>query len=167
MAGSLEFIKSTSGTSVSSLSVTDCFSAKYDVYTVVGRGDFTNTNAFIYLRFLDSGGSEVSGATDYAYANLVMESYASFGEDRNANADHIQRIVYSNNGNDFSFEINIYNPYDSLSYSFCQWQSGGRSSLGLVGMKSIGVLKQTATMSGIKIYNPTFTDINVSVYGVK
>jgi len=166
MATNLEFIKSASGTSVSSLSVTDCFSAKYDVYTVVGRGDFTNSNAFIYLRFLDSGGSEVS-ASNYDYANLVMESYASFGESRTTNADHLERIVYSHNGNDFGFEINIYNPYDSSSYSFCQWQSGGRSSLGLVGIKSIGVLKQTATMSGIKIYNPTFTDINVSVYGVK
>ena len=30
--GNLEFIKSASGTSVSSLSVTDCFSANYDVY---------------------------------------------------------------------------------------------------------------------------------------
>ena len=166
MATNLQFIKSASGSGVSSLSVTDCFSANYDVYTVVCRGDFSNSNAFIYLRFLDSGGSEIS-ASNYDYANSVMESYTSFSESKSTNQDHLERIVYSNNGNDFGFEINIFNPYDSSSYSFCQWQSGGMSSLGLVGIKSIGVLKQSATMSGIKIYNPTFTDINVSVYGVK
>ena len=166
MATNLEFIKSASGTSVSSLEITNCFSDKYDVYTVVGRGDLSTTNSYILLRFLDSGGSEVT-ALNYDYANLVMESYTTFGESRATNVNNIQRIAYSHNGNDFGFEINIYNPYDSSSYSFCQWQSGGRSSLGLVGIKSIGVLKQTATMSGIKIYNPTFTDINVSVYGVK
>ena len=33
--GNLEFIKSASGSSVSSLSVTDCFSANYDVYKIV------------------------------------------------------------------------------------------------------------------------------------
>ena len=34
MATNLEFIKSASGTSVSSLTVTDCFNADYDVYKV-------------------------------------------------------------------------------------------------------------------------------------
>jgi len=35
MATNLEFIKSETGTSVTSLSVTDCFSADYDVYQVL------------------------------------------------------------------------------------------------------------------------------------
>ena len=34
MATNLEFIKSATGTSVTSLDVTDCFSADYDVYKV-------------------------------------------------------------------------------------------------------------------------------------
>ena len=39
MATNLQFIKSVSGTSVNTLSVTDCFSADYDVYYVsVNKG---------------------------------------------------------------------------------------------------------------------------------
>ena len=34
MATELQFIKSASGSGVSSLSVTDCFSEKYDVYAM-------------------------------------------------------------------------------------------------------------------------------------
>ena len=162
----LRLINETSGTSVSSVDITDVFTSDFDIYKISGVGNFSNTNRFIHFRFINSSGSVVS-ASNYDYANLVMESYTSFGESRSTNADHIERLVYSTNGDDFGFEIYVFNPNNSNSYTFALYQSSGRSSLGLVSVKSIAVLKQQAQMGGIKIYNADFTDISVRTYGLR
>ena len=75
MATSLEFIKSGSVTGATSLSVTNCFSADYDVYKIVIRSfDIeTTTNKDLEMRFLDSGGSAVS-ASNYENAHLIITS---------------------------------------------------------------------------------------------
>ena len=72
MAGSLEFIKSASGTSVSSLSVTDCFSADYDVYAIASTSQEQTGTAtlYSYMRFINSGG--VVSTSNYDYASLRL-----------------------------------------------------------------------------------------------
>ena len=77
------------------------------------------------------------------------------------------KFAYSTNGDDFGFEIYVFNPNNSDSYTFALYQSSGRSSLGLVSVKSIAVLQQQAQMGGIKIYNADFTDISVRTYGLR
>ena len=56
MATNLEFIKSVSGTSVSSLSVTDCFSADYDVYFISTSKIDTSSAGYVRPRFINSSG---------------------------------------------------------------------------------------------------------------
>ena len=171
MAGNLEFIKSASGTSVSSLSVTDCFSDKYDVYMIQMNDYDTSATAESRFRFLDSGGSEVTTSA-YDNANLVLRAGASFLEEKNTGLDYIKNFTYATTTNvGVGNTIMVFNPYDSASYSFILYQTAHFqvSNNYMEGRKSIGVLKQSATHSGFKIYPNTGTldKITISVYGAK
>jgi len=169
--GNLEFIKSASGTSVSSLSVTDCFSDKYDVYEVFIPTDDLSSTVDTRFRLLDSGGSEVT-ATSYDIATLTLRAGASFAEERLTSQDHFRSLTAGNNTTvGVGILLRIFNPYDSGSYTFSMWQSSFKQeTLGyLEGRKSIGVLKQSAQHTGLSFYNGsgTLDSFSVSVYGVK
>ena len=86
MAGSLEFIKSATSTSAtSSLQVTDCFSDKYDVYTVILKVDSVTAEAGTNLRLIDSGG--VDSRANYDNSGLSRGSNTGFTES-NATQEH-------------------------------------------------------------------------------
>lgn len=171
MATNLQFIKSASGTSVSSLSVTDCFSANYDVYYVsITKADLTSQSWGIGFRYLDTGGSEVSSAI-YDEATLVLKSNTTFGEDKLTNATKQTRFSYFTTASSVGTGVGFYvfNPYDSSSYTFSQGQSSAVGNSGLVGTKVIGVCKQSATHTGLKFLpdSGTYDNITVNVFGVK
>ena len=171
MATNLEFIKSASGTSVSSLSVTDCFSADYDVYQIViGVSELTTGNGWVNLRFLDSSGTEIN-QTEYDYASLVIRAYSAFLEEKATSVTYIDKILHiSTDLTGSNTWINIFNPYDSSSYTFTQSQSNGNATTPyFIGNKAIGVHKVAEQLSGIILYPPAgnFASIDVSVYGVK
>jgi hypothetical protein len=171
MATNLEFIKSSSGTSVSSLSVTDCFSADYDVYQIViGVSELTTGNGWVNLRFLDSSGTEIN-QTEYDYASLVTRAYSTFLEEKATSVTYIDKILHiSTDLTGSNTWINIFNPYDSSSYTFTQSQSNGNATTPyFIGNKAIGVHKVAEQLSGIILYPPAgnFASIDVSVYGVK
>ena len=105
----LRLINETTATSVSSISVTDVFSADFDIYKITAVGDFTNGNQVVNSRFINSSGSVVS-TSNYNYAILSMESSSSFNQDRSTNNSFMRRMVYSHNGNDFGFTLYIFNP---------------------------------------------------------
>jgi len=169
MAGNLEFIKSASGTSVSTLEVTDCFSDKYDVYAFAITKVDATSDGNIDLRFIDSGGSVISDA-EYDYALLSLISYAGFGETKGTNGTKIENIMRvdtdtEKNGGSIHY---IFNPYDSSSYTFYLGQSGGAvASSGLIGTKAIGVHKVAEQITGFQLYGATFDTLEVVVYGVK
>ena len=172
MAGSLEFIKSANGTSVSFLDVTDCFSDKYDVYyfslTKIKRASADN---FILLRFLDSVGTVIDQA-EYDYASLELRAYTVFNEGKATGATRIQNIAYgsSNTADIGGVSLYVYNPYDSSSYTFVQNQSSSfRASNGGFGLKTIGVHKSAEQISGVRFIaeGVNLDTIEVSVYGVK
>jgi len=162
----LRLINETTATSVSSVDITDVFSADFDIYKITGVGDFTTGNGKIYARFINSSGSVVT-SSNYDWAVLSMESSSSFNEIRSTNDSSLERIAYSNNGADFGFTTYIFNPYSSSRYSFGLWQSEGVPSGGGLSIKGIGVLKQTASMTGIQFFNVDFTDISVKCYGLR
>jgi hypothetical protein len=118
MATNLQFIKSASGSSVSSLSVTDCFSSEYDVYQVlITKSDISATD-YAEMRFIDSGG--VDSTANYDLATLEVKSYTSFNELRATGQTSFQYMWYSTNGsaNQTSTNITIYNPNNSRNNSF-------------------------------------------------
>jgi len=173
MAGSLEFIKSVSGSSVGTLDVTGIFSSAYDVYQITITKMEQTANGWNEMRFLDSGGTSIT-ASEYDIATLELKSYASFSEYKATNANRFETINYSGTGSSVAGALTmyIYNPYDSSSYTFASWQSNGfRTGLGSIGGKVIGVHKSTEQISGVHFISggsgSVFTNLEVSVYGVK
>jgi hypothetical protein len=161
--GSLEFIKSASGTSVSSLSVTDCFSADYDVYycTFEFERSGINANQANLLTFLNTSGTD--STADYDYASLQIDYGASFTE-RKGNHTTILWITYDIDG---ASGMYIYNPYSSSSYTFVNSSASGQA---IGGWKTIATHKATETVAGLKwTFNGTgqYDNITVNVYGVK
>ena len=113
MATNLEFIKSVSGTSITSLDVTDCFSDTYEVYYVKISLDTDNLGYF-EMMLLDSGGSLITGS-DYDIAVLEMKSNTTFGEYRFTNQNESigwrNLGVYIDDGDGYVFSAYIYNPF--------------------------------------------------------
>ena len=179
MAGSLEFIKSGTGSDVASVSVTDCFSAKYDVYMVsITKWVYIGTSNSGGMRFIDSGGSVISDS-EYEFADLQMRNYAGFQEltpstfgsststsvlvgfdSSNQNASSIQA----------GFTAFIYNPFDSSSHTFTNFQeSSAYDSSNILPYKGIGVHKSAEQITGVNFFNRGTGNISatISVYGVK
>ena len=168
MATNLEFIKSASGTSVSSLSVTDCFSADYDVYQIHINKMEVSVEEQFRLRFIDSGGVITTTSYDWAYADLRAD--ATFPQQK---ATSQSQIRLHNSGSTNSayiggFVYNIFNPFDNSSYTFTQGQSSARAGTALRGSKNIGVLKSATSCTGVNFSNMGGTlSLTVNVYGVK
>ena len=170
MAGSLEFIKSASGSGVSSLSVTDCFSDKYDVYYISIVTFEPTSNATGQIRLLDSGGTVISDL-EYDHAQLQVKTYASFSEERNTGVSYLGSTYFSDGGDDKGVGLSLYifNPYDSSSFTFGLWKSAGwNQGSGGIGRQGIGVHKSAEQISGIAFSRSAGTqDVEAKVYGVK
>jgi hypothetical protein len=172
MAGSLEFIKSANTTSnVSSLSVTDCFSDKYDVYKVILEVNEVSAESALDTRLIDSGGSVIS-ASEYDTAVLSMET-SGFVQYRNVNSDKWQYTMYNEGSVGGFFVAYIFNPNDSSSFTFITLQNAthyiASSTPALIGRKYIGVHKVAEQITGINIFtgSATITNAKINVYGVK
>jgi len=167
--GNLQFIKSATGSSVSSLSVTNCFSANYDVYQVQINVSVASGNNNINARLLDSGGSQVSTST-YDLAGLNLNAFSSFAEDRetgNTSFHYLTQVLDSNDsgvGNTYFF-----NPYNNASYTFVTSQQANVTGTDFRGRKQIQVEKSTTQATGLYLFteNSGTVNLNVSVYGVK
>ena len=161
--GNLEFIKSASGTSVSSLSVTDCFSADYDVYycTLEFERSGASANQANLLSFLNT--SDADSTANYDVATLQLNFGAAFTERRVTGYSNILWITYDVDG---ASGMYIYNPYSSSSYTFVTSQAIGNN----YGWKTIATHKASETVAGLKwTFNGTgqYDNIKVNVYGVK
>jgi len=164
--GNLEFIKSGSDTSASSLSITDCFSAKYDVYQVV-IDTINLASADLHFRFINASGPVTSA--NYDDAVLLMRSYGAFAELPTVGGTSLGSIGFSDyTDKGGATVITIFNPFNSSSYSFAQWQNAGASTIGTPARKGIGVLKVAESHTGINFTaSITIAGVSASVYGVK
>ena len=168
MAGSLEFIKSASGTSVSSLSVTDCFSADYDVYQLQVNYNNGSGNNNLSIRLLDSGGSQVSTAT-YDLAGLDLNSWTSFSEVRSTgNTAFINTTQVADSNDNAVGNTYFYNP-NNASYTFITNQQANVTGTDFRGRKMIQVEKSTTQATGLYLFTVSggTANIKATVYGVK
>ena len=170
MATNLEFIKSASGTNVSSIDVSDCFSADYDVYKIVIHnvdGYQSSGNRLVDMRFIDTVPSVISGS-EYDYAVLNLDASNAFSESRATSTTLIGRLYAYTNADDFgAVTIYIFNPNDSSSYTFALYQSSGWLARNY-SAKGIGVHKSAEQITGVQfLTNADNMDIDLSVYGVK
>ena len=179
MAGSLEFIKSATGSDVASVSVTDCFTNTFDVYMVtITKFKYIGTSNAGGMRFIDSGGSVISDS-EYDFADLQMRNYAAYQELKPStfgSTTSTSILVGQDAGSGNALELTtgfkaiIYNPFDSSSFTFTTFQdSANQSSSGGLGYKGIGVHKVAEQITGVNFVNRGTGNISatVNVYGVK
>lgn len=172
MSTNLQFIKSvTPNGASSSISITDVFSAQYDVYQVTY--DITTDSGSpkdTHLRLINASDTIITNA-NYDYAYLILNMYASFTETRAISQDKITGMLgatdFPPEGNAGTFQI--YNPFSS-NYTFITQQATNVHNGAEASWKGIAVLKETTSVTGLNIFlsstNPTSAS-NISVYGVK
>jgi hypothetical protein len=174
VAGNLEFIKSASTSSaVSELKVENCFSDKYDVYKVVLKVDSVTQEAATEIRLVDSSNNTISDSEyDVAYEFMRVGS-GSFSSQGYTGLDKWQYTMYNEGSVGGFFVMYVYNPADSSSYTFGNWQMASHylasSTAVLMTRKAIGVHKVAEQITGIAaIQSSTRLDgATLSVYGVK
>jgi len=156
--------------SVSSVNVTDVFSADFDIYKIVTNGieDTTDTPS-VHIRFINSSGSVIS-ASNYDYAYLNMRSETTFSENIATNETYIRGIFAFSSATDTQGSVAyIFNPYSSSSYTFSLYQMSSVNTT-LRSTKGIGVLKQTASMTGFQVFDIDSTDFSegvIKTYGLR
>jgi hypothetical protein len=168
--GNLELIDKTEiTTSVSSVDITDVFSSKYDVYKIVTNGieDTTNTPS-LHIRFINSSGSVIS-ASNYDYAYWNMRSEAGFAQSTGTNQSYIRGVFgFSSATHSQGSVTYIFNPYLATSYTFGLSQFSSYNTT-LRSIKNIGVLKQTASMTGFQLFDIDSTNFSegvIKTYGL-
>ena len=142
--------------SVSSVDITDVFSANFDIYKITSQA-VSNTSALgTRLRYINSSGSVIS-ASNYDYARLVLYTYQAFGEGRATNQDHQPAFFGSSDvaPEGTSAVAYIFNPYSSSSYTFAINQTMSVETTNEFATKYIGVFKQTTSVTGFRAYTST------------
>ena len=171
MASNLQFITSSSGSNVSSHSIENCFSAKYDIYKVViDTLEFASSDGA--FRFINSSG--VVSSSNYDDAVHLQRSYGNFADSQSSGATSLGSIGFYdpasgvNQGKGNATIIYIYNPFNSDSYTFATWQNTGVSSIGPPVRRGVGVLKVAESHTGINFTGgATILGVKASIYGVK
>ena len=156
--------------SVSSVDITDVFSTDFDVYQITVTAWANTSTQNVRFQFINSSGSVVT-ASNYDKATQELIAWTSFGEQRGTNQNHIGEIFYSSSTSDTgNATIYVFNPYSSSSYSFLLSQGAGVfTGNGNINDKTIGVLKQTASMTGFRLFPQAFSVSSgfIRTYGLR
>ena len=164
----LRLINETSATDVASFSVTDVFSADFDIYKVIVSQDTSAGNA-VKTQLINSSGSIIT-SSNYDIAMQQIRSNTTGAESKATNTSYMQLFLQGTN--DTTSTIYFFNPFSSSSYTFGLGQSTGYyggAGIPTLFTKSIGVLKNTSSCTGFALtpLNPNFTDITVKTYGLR
>tara|TARA_R100000008_G_scaffold56055_1_gene34468 strand:+ start:393 stop:926 length:534 start_codon:yes stop_codon:yes gene_type:complete len=157
----------------STVSITDVFSSDYDIYKIVSTAYIYNADKDIYIRYINSAGSIVT-ASDYGTGTLTMRTHstntATPTTKNNINYGGLFNLTSGDEGG-AAVEY-VFNPTNTSSYTFGINQSQGMyGTTGGYGTKGIRVLKQTASITGIHLYNGESSDNFgggiVRIYGLR
>jgi hypothetical protein len=163
----LRLINETSASSVASLSITDIFSADFDIYKLAIYSDGFSGNSALNVRYINSLGTVVT-TNRYDYARLLLKADTSFGEDRSTGATFYHTGELSDNG--LGQLLYIFTPFISTSRTYSLFQNQSMSSTNGRGGKGITFLTHTTPITGINLYSDnggTMTNLNVKTYGVR
>ena len=158
---------------VSTISITDVFNSDYEVYKIVSTAHIHNADKDIYIRYIDVGGAIIS-ASNYDTATLMMRSADPF-VDRPTTRANINYGGYFNltTGDEGGGAVEyVFIPSNSSTYTWGFNESDGMyGSTGTYGTKTIRVLKQTTSITGINLYNGESSDNfgggTVKIYGLR
>ena len=172
MATNLQFIKQASVSSnSSSISVTDCFSSKYDHYQVILAVDDVDAEVAIEFRMINSSG--VNTSSNYDHANVFMRAGSGSTTDGSTEANSKwQYCMYAEGEGGGFCVMNIFNPASSTKYTMMEFQTSTQylasSTAVHLGRKGFGLLEVAEAHTGIQVYalSSIITVAKLSVYGV-
>jgi len=157
---------------VSTVSMTDVFSADFDVYQVIIKKMTASADDTMRFTYINSSGSELTSSY-YDYAQQVFYSTFAFQEEKNTNQSSSIIGGYGIQTDDegMGTVMTIFNPFTS-SYTFHTLQIGYKAGTSQteVGRKGIGVYKGTDSITGIKFkFNASgeYEKFSVAVYGLR
>ena len=157
---------------VSTVSMTDVFSADFDVYQVVITKMTASADDTMRFTYINSSGSELTSSY-YEYAQLIMYSTTGFGTDKNTGQTSTPLGGYGIQTDDegMGTVMTIFNPFIT-SYTYHPLQIGYKAGTSNteVGRKGIGAYKGTDSITGIKFkFNASgeYEKFSVAVYGLR
>ena len=170
----LRLIKEQEISSATSVSITDVFSADFDIYCLTGSNISTDntTHDNVQARFINASGSIISSGYDTGQQDGAPEGVIGALQGTNSTSLGLASFMTSDlEPESLAMTYWIFNPYSTSSYTFALWQ-GSATLVGLGRMrKGIGVLKSTASITGFNIYQSN-SAINLNsgflrVYGLR
>ena len=93
----LRLINETTASSVSSVSMTDVFSADFDIYYLTMTTNDLSSATDNNYRFINSSGSIIT-ASSYDYASFFLTMYSGFTEGKAENGSSALGVSFGNNG---------------------------------------------------------------------
>ena len=172
----LRLINETTVTSgVTTVNVTDVFSADFDIYKVVLENFNVQTaNDYFYMKLLNSAGSVVTTST-YDSAALTMYANTTFAEAKATNnpAGLWTTTNFLNTTQAEAYEsVNyVFNPYSTSSYTFTLCQHGQHYSTNFRATKGTGVEKTLQSITGMQfvvgILGGTLANGTIRTYGLR
>ena len=153
--------------SVSSVDITDVFSADFDIYKVTTDNMISASGTpALDLKYINSSGSAISSG--YDRANLTLKGETTFAENRNTNASSVASGLSNAESNGAGSVSYVFNPFSSSSYTFHIMQGSFRTGSNYRSQKMISVLKNVASVTGLNI---TFNGANctggtIKVFGL-
>ena len=158
---------------VSTSTITDCFNSYYKVYNVIVSSILGSNNMRLDMRYINSSGTTVTG--DYDNAMLEFKVDSAYNEQRYTALDYLKNISYASADNFGGFEMFVYNPFESTSYTFFGsagyggfvGDSGATNNINNYG---IGVLQEQSCITGLSILHSNTTagtTGRIKVYGLR
>tara|TARA_A100000172_G_scaffold64849_1_gene44324 strand:- start:223 stop:738 length:516 start_codon:yes stop_codon:yes gene_type:complete len=165
----LRLLNETTASSVASLSITDLFSADFNIYKIVLNDLQISTGTWVEWNYINSSGSILT-SSEYDEAVLELQDDTSYVESRSTNQSrHIRGLRGGSDASNLGgLVMYIFNPFSSSSYTFALTQSMGYISKGF-GSKGIFVFTDTSSVTGINfnLDGQTFNNLTVRTYGLR
>lgn len=169
----LRLVKNVSATNVTSVNVTDCFNADFDIYKLVVK-NATSDGSFeeMSMRLINSSGS-VDTASNYQYAFRELRSSTTYGDGKSTSSSTIIRTMRTGSGATSSGGNVVYffRPFDSTSYTGLTYEVGAYSSgtPQFGGQKGMSWHTVQASITGFQYFvsSNQITNIDIDIYGVR
>ena len=155
--------ETTISASASTVQVTDLFSADFDIYKITIANLSNDSAGYLYGRLINSSGTVIT-ASSYDNANLLMDSGASYTENRSTGQTSIQYLEYFGSGttNSSNNALYIFDPLSSSSYTFLLNQGWGHFGSRGNAAKGVYILKQSSSITGFELSIQYNASINLT-----
>ena len=158
---------------VSSVDVTDVFSADFDIYKIIVTNLATvgTSSTATDMRLIRASGSVNDNSSyDDAYTNMKAET--SFQEVRETGQQQLNNIfgVPDQSPEVSSSVTYVFNPFQTTTYTFVVNESSRFAGGNFRGQKYIGILEELDSMSGFRLFETNtrpFASGTIRTYGLR